>query len=73
MTNIELPGAMYLFALILFSTAGFAALVYGKKTMQWKPMAIGVALMLYPYLVKPEWLFYLIGAALTAALFVFRD
>jgi hypothetical protein len=36
-------------------------------------MSIGVALMVYPYFIDPTWLLFTIGAALTAALFVFRD
>ena len=50
-----------------------AAFVYGKKSALAKPMIIGVVLMVYPYFVSATWLTFLIGAALTAALFMFRD
>jgi len=49
------------------------AFVYGKKQGLPKPMIIGIALMAYPYFVESGWLIFLIGALLTAALFVFRD
>ena len=57
----------------LFSGIGFVAFVYGKKMTLWKPMAIGLALMIFPYFFSDTWLLYGIGVALTAALFVFRD
>jgi hypothetical protein len=49
------------------------AFVYGKKTSNWKPMAIGGALMVYPYFIASALLQYAIGLALCAALFVYRD
>ncbi len=70
---MEMPSASNLFALILFGAVGLAAFVYGKKSASWKPMAIGVGLMVYPYFIDQTWLLYLIGVALSASLFVFRD
>ena len=58
---------------LLFSCIGFVAFIYGKKQSLWKTMLLGVALMIYPYFVSNEWLMYGIGAALTAALFVFKE
>jgi hypothetical protein len=63
----------YLFGTILFSAIGMGAFVYGKKSGQWKPVLLGVVLMIYPYIVPETWALYAVGAALTAALFVFRD
>ena len=40
---------------------------------KFKPMGLGIALMVYPYFVQSTVLLYVIGAALSAALFVFRD
>lgn len=68
-----MPGFANLFAGILFGSAGFAAFVYGKKSARWKPMAIGAALMVYPYFIEETWLLYAIGVALCAAIFVWRD
>lgn len=70
---MDLPSTSNLFASILFSTIGFAAFVYGKKAMSWRPMAIGGALMGYTFFVSQTWLVYLLGIGLSAALFVFRE
>ena len=58
---------------LLFSGIGFVAFTYGRKMGQWKPAMIGVFLMCYPYFVSSTFWLYAIGAALTAALFYFRD
>jgi hypothetical protein len=68
-----MPDPADLFGSLLFGIIGMAAVIYGKKSAEWKPMLIGVALMAFPYLVSRTWVLYLIGSALTAALFVFRD
>lgn len=70
---MDMPSTSNLFASIFFSTVGFAAFVYGKKAMSWKPMAIGGALMGYTFFVTQTWLLYLIGLGLSVSLFVFRD
>jgi len=57
----------------IFSAIGLAALVYGKKQSRIKPMLIGIALMVYPYLITDTMLIVVIGALLTSALFIFRD
>ncbi len=68
-----MPAPAVLFAALIFSTIGFLAFRYGKKDMLWKPMAIGVALMVYPYFVSRTWLLYAIGCTLSVGLFIFRD
>jgi len=67
------PGYANLFAAILFGSVGLAAFVYGKKSANWKPMTLGVILMVYPYFIEETWLLYVIGAALTAGIFAWRD
>ena len=57
----------------IFGTFGLAAFVYGKRAQEWKPMLIGMALMVFPYFVENTWVLYGIGVLLTAALFFFRD
>ena len=57
----------------LFSAIGFVAFIYGKKMTLWRPMVLGVALMIYPYFFTNTWLLYGIGSVLTAALFVWRS
>ncbi len=68
-----MPTPAALFGLLLFGVIGLAAFTYGKKAALWKPMLIGVALMLYPYFIDETWLLYLIGCGLCAMLFFFRD
>ena len=62
-----------IFAGIVFGAIGFAAFIYGKKQVSFKPMLIGIALMAYPYFVSNTILLWGIGAALTVSLFLFRD
>jgi hypothetical protein len=71
--DFTMPTPANLIASVLFGIIGFAAFMYGKKSMKWKAMSIGFILMAYPYAVSQTWLMYLIGCALCAALFVFRD
>jgi hypothetical protein len=40
---------------IIFGTIGMGAFSYGKKLELWQPRVIGVALMVYPYLVYNVW------------------
>jgi len=61
------PG--WIFGGLLFGLVGIAAFGYGKKTAQYRPMALGVALMVYPYFVKNVFFLYAAGAVLTALLF----
>jgi hypothetical protein len=70
---MTLPSPAVLFAGLLFGIIGLAAFTYGKKSTKWKPMIIGVVLMVFPYAVDEVWLLYAIGVALCAALYVFRD
>ncbi len=65
--------ASNLFAQILFGAIGLGAFVYGKKQSLFKPLFLGVILMAFPYFIEETWLLYLIGTALSASLFVFRD
>ena len=58
---------------IIFGGIGFVAFVYGKKLATYKPLCLGLALMIYPYFIPDTLWLYIIGAALTAALFVWRD
>ena len=62
-----------LFVPMFFGTVGLAAFVYGKKSFNWKPMVIGVALMVYPYFIGNALLLYSIGIALCVSLYVFRE
>jgi len=71
--GLELPSPAYLFGLLFFGIAGFAAYRYGGKTARPKFKWIGVAMMLYPYAVSETWLLYAIGAGLCVLLYVYRE
>ena len=60
-------------AYIIFGAIGFVAFVYGKKNAFWRPMIIGIALMVYPYFFSGTLVIYLVGIALTAALYFWRE
>ena len=49
-----------------FGLIGFSLFLYGKKSQQMKPMAIGIALMVYPYFVSNTLWSVLIGIGLIA-------
>lgn len=68
-----MPSSAVLFASVLFGAIGFAAFIYGKKSYRWKPLGLGVALMVYPYFISRTWLLYAIGGVLCAGLFLFRE
>src|SRR5207248_8139524 len=38
----------------VFGSIGFVAFVYGKRMNLWKPMFLGIALMVYPYFVSND-------------------
>lgn len=60
-------------ACTIFSAIGFAAFLYGKKNKLSRPMIIGAVLMVYSYFISGAFLLYLIGIALTAALYFWRE
>jgi hypothetical protein len=70
--GLALPSPAYLFGLIFFGIAGFAAYRYGRKAALVKPKWIGIAMMLYPYAVSETWQLYAIGAGLCALLYLYR-
>ncbi len=54
---------------LLFGTIGFVAFMYGKKQSKWRPLVLGIALMVYPYFITADVLLYGIGVVLTILLF----
>jgi hypothetical protein len=71
--GFTLPTPAYLFGVILFSLIGFAAYRYGKKNARPNMRWLGVALMVYPYVVADTWLLYAVGGGLCAGLYWFRE
>jgi hypothetical protein len=70
--GFALPSPAYLFGVLFFSIAGYAAYRYGKKAALARPKWIGISMMLYPYAVSETWLLYAVGAGLCVALYVYR-
>jgi MFS family permease len=71
--GFTLPTPAYLFGMILFSIFGYVAWRYGRKNSRKYVKWLGVALMLYPYVVSSTWLMYAVGVGLCAACYYFRD
>ncbi|HEY6207297.1 MAG TPA: hypothetical protein VIW21_14160 [Chthoniobacterales bacterium] len=57
---------------LVFGSIGFIAFIYGKRMNLWKPMLLGLALMVYPYFISDDVMMIAIGAIGTAGLFVLR-
>jgi hypothetical protein len=70
--GLELPSPAYIIGAIVFGLIGLAAFRDGRKrgrpVMRW----LGVALMLYPYVISQTWLLYGVGTALCAGLVLDR-
>lgn len=64
--GFTLPSPAYIFGAVLFGVIGIAAYRYGKRTSVAAIRWLGIALMLYPYVIPETWLLYAVGAALCA-------
>jgi hypothetical protein len=71
--DLSLPSPAYLAGSLIFGIIGFAAYRYGKCRGQNQTRWLGVGLMVYPYAISQTWLLYLLGIALCACLYFFRD
>jgi hypothetical protein len=67
--GIALPTRAYWIGAVIFSIIGYAGYRYGKKASLRTTKWIGIALMLYPYVVWETWLMYAVGAALCIGLY----
>jgi uncharacterized membrane protein len=70
--GISLPSPAYLIGVIVFSLVGIAAYYYGKRQGRNRMRWLGLALMLYPYVVWQTWLLYVVGAGLSIAVWLDR-
>jgi len=70
--GISLPSPAYIVGAILFGLLGLAAYLYGKRRGRPRTRWLGVALMLYPYVVWQTWLLWLVGAGLCIAVWLDR-
>lgn len=58
---------------LIFNGIGLVAFTYGKKQGGFRPLIIGIALMIYPYFFTKTFWLYAIGIGLCAALYYWRD
>ena len=47
--------------------------MYGKRMNLWKPMLLGIGLMVYPYFINNDAIMIVIGLFGSTALFFFRE
>jgi apolipoprotein N-acyltransferase len=70
--GITLPSPAYIVGAIVFGIVGLVAFVRGRRAGRPRQRWLGLALMLYPYVVWQTWLLYLVGAGLTLAVWLDR-
>jgi hypothetical protein len=58
---------------LAFGSIGFVAFIYGKRMNRWKPMLLGLGLMIYPYFISDDKIMLVIGIFGSTALFFLRD
>jgi hypothetical protein len=66
-------GVANLLAGLIFGSIGFVGFIYGKRMILWKPMFLGLALMIYPYFIANTIALFAIGSVGTAMFFLVRD
>lgn len=62
-----------LLAGFIFGTIGWGAYLFGRRLERWKPVTIGLALMIYPYFLTNRWLLWGTGVALLVTLWYHHD
>ncbi|MEO8082002.1 MAG: hypothetical protein ABI641_15820 [Caldimonas sp.] len=66
------PTPAYIVGVVLFGLLGMMAYYVGKRRQRQATKWLGVALMLYPYVVSETWLLYTVGAALCLGIWLDR-
>jgi hypothetical protein len=65
--------AANLIAGVIFGSIGFVAFMYGKRMNLWKPMFLGLALMVYPYFINNDVVMIIVGIVGSASLWFVRE
>ena len=68
-----MPTPAALFGSLVFGVIGLVAFRYGKKSVFIVPTLLGLGLMIYPWFVSETWMLYVIGCALTGAVWFLRN
>ena len=58
---------MIFFLGFMFSAIGMAYFIYGKKSVEFTYLIVGVLLMIYPYIIRNSVTMSVIGLVLTAS------
>jgi hypothetical protein len=70
--GISLPSPAYIVGVIVFGLIGLVAYYRGKRAGRPRTRWLGLALMLYPYVVWQTWLMYVVGIGLCIAIWLDR-
>ena len=70
--DLTLPSPAYIAGAIIFGIIGIVAYRYGRKMARQPVKWLGIALMLYPYVIYETWQLYLMGTALCVAIYYYR-
>jgi MFS family permease len=70
--GLSLPTPAYLFGLIFFGLAGYALFRFGRRNERPRLKWIGLAMMLYPYLITDTVGLYVVGSLLAAMAWLMR-
>jgi hypothetical protein len=68
--GFQMPSPAYLVAIFLFSILGMAAWIHGRKGAHPRTRWLGLAMMLYPYVISSTLWLWIIGLALCVAIWV---
>lgn len=68
--GLTIPSPAYMVGAVLFGIIGLWAWYYGKRVSLSRIRWVGLALMVYPYLVAATWLLYVVGLVLCMGLAV---
>lgn len=71
--GLTLPSPAYLIGALLFGIVGMVAFYVGRKRQRVVLKWLGIALMLYPYVVPDTWLLYVTGVGLSVACYIYRE
>lgn len=69
--GFTLGSPAYLSGVLLFSILGWAAYRFGKKSPNTPVKWLGIALMLFPYVISETWPLYAIGTGLCVAMYLY--
>lgn len=70
MLGLTLPTPGYLLGAVVFGLVGWMAFRAGRRQHRPRMVWMGVALMLFPYLISETWALYAVGALLCAGLWM---